>query len=792
MASAGSKPSIQIIPNLIQGVSQQAPQSRRDAQAEEQMDCINSVLEGVVPRPHGDFMKLWAGADWNGSLFSETSHGDDENYLVGVKADGTPFAFNLADGTDCVVTSTAPDYSYLSAGAAPSRDKLRAQVVDDTTFICNRQVTPAMAGTTSPAIKHEAIVFIRATAYSSTYEVILSGPGAATGTSTTDDDTVDPTTQIAIEIAAGIDGVSGYTCDIYGSVLHIYRADGAAFSISTSDGNGDDYMRAFNGQAASYDKLPAKAPSGIIIKVNGEDNQGADDYYVKFVGDPSTGVWQETVAPGTPTSIDAASMPHVMVCTGVNTFEFRRPSFSTRIAGDTDTAKDPSFIGKPIRDMIYHQRRLAMIWAGGSVFSKTAFPYTYFPDTVQTLLATAPVDFTVSSGDKRGASTLDFGLQAQESLFLWAQKSQFRVSSGQDPFKQDTVEVIPSMSYQYASNAYPLPVASFVFLATDVGDYASLRALTFSQTKVAGDIDVTSHVGQYIASGVSGLTSSDTLRTIFVQTLGNTSVLYLFNYTYDADQGFIQSAINTWRIPGGEILWAGFKDNYLRVIQQRPEGVVFLRFNLTPQVKDPIAGAGYCTRLDFRVSEAGVSSLTYDAVTNTTSFVVPYIPTGPDIVVATSADKTDGYTRGRIFPVLSVSTSTVVVKGNLTGYQFYVGQRITSYRTESTFFVRTDKGSLPLDRLTLNRFFLTLAQTCYTRVEINTPSNGTKSYEFTGQQLGGGAHTGTPTPSNGMITAPVAAASEDATITLINDTFLPSYWQSAAYDYTPVGWSGLA
>lgn len=786
---------IQIIPNLVQGVSQQAVQNRRDPQCEAQFDCVNSVLEGVVARPHANLVKMWPGRVLTGSRFSETFHGADENYLTGIGPTGTPFAIDLSDGTDCTITQTAPDYSYLIFGADSSRDKLRTQVVDDFTFISNRDKLPAMdPAILSPSNQPSAIVFVRATAFSSTYTVTVQATSGAltTATHTTSASTVEPTDSIANSLLALLNNV-GFSAFRSGSTILITRADLLDFTLTTTDGNGDTFMLGFKGTAQKFSSLPARAFDGNQLKVAGDPTTSADDFYVIFKGPSTTGAWQETVAPGIKTTLDASTMPHALVCTGLRAFQFRRLAWSTRIAGDETTSKDPSFVGKSIRDMVYHQRRLALIWSGGVSFSKADNPFTHFADTVQTVLATAPVDIKVSSGDKRGAAVLDFALQAQENLYLWAQKVQFRVSSGNDPFKQDTAEVLPSMSYQYAPNAYPLTLGSFVFVASDSGAYASLRSLLYTQTKLSGDVDVTSHVGQYMKAGVREMTASETLRSLFIQSDGDTSVVYLFNYTYDGDQGFIQTGLNTWRIPGGAVLWIGLKDSTLRMIQQRPEGVAFLTFDLTPQSRDPIAGAGYLTRLDMRRDETGVTGLAYNATTATSSFTLPYLPTGPDVLVVTSEDLAGGHTRGRVFETVSVVGAVVTVKGDLTGgYRFYVGQRISAVRDESEFQVRGDKGALPVDRLDLARFYLTLASTAYTRIEVSAEGKTTKEYPFTGRVLGGAtARTGPPTPVNGMLQAAIGENASKARIRIINDSFLPSYWQSAAYSYTAVGWGGI-
>ncbi|WP_456237727.1 phage nozzle protein [Marinobacter similis] len=41
----------QDIPNLVGGVSQQAPSLRLPTQCSEQINCWNSVVEGLMPRP---------------------------------------------------------------------------------------------------------------------------------------------------------------------------------------------------------------------------------------------------------------------------------------------------------------------------------------------------------------------------------------------------------------------------------------------------------------------------------------------------------------------------------------------------------------------------------------------------------------------------------------------------------------------------------------------------------------------------------------------------------------------
>ncbi|WP_269929944.1 phage nozzle protein [Aminobacter sp. HY435] len=784
----------QPVPNLIQGVSQQAAQQRRDTQCEDQLDCFNSVADGAGARPCAEVVKVWPSRVLTGAFFTEIIRGE-ENYAIGVY-NAAPFGINLDTGVDAAITGSNAD-GYLDASALSPRDQFRAQVVEDTTFIINRDVAPIMdPAIVSPAVQPAALVFCRSGAYDTFYQVKLSGPAALTASYTTPSGSSDAWEQanslaIANDLRADINGNSGYLAVQSGSSFKVSRGDNADFDIETVDGNGDEYLYGFKDRVTAYSKLPARGFDGFTIAVQGESRTAVDDFYVRFTGPSATGTWMEIVQPGIKTTLKKTTMPHTFTLTGPNAFTYGSRDWSTRIAGDEKSAKDPSFVGKKIRDVFYHQNRLGLLYSGGAVWSKSRFPFTYFPDTVQTVLATAPVDIAlVAAGTSRGAAEMDFAVQIDESLFLWATRAQFRVSSGQDPFKQDTVEAPPSTAYEYSTGCNPLALGSYLYFPTDVGPYATMRSVRFQTGKPGGDILVTAHVSKYIPSGVRWLAGSDTHGCVFVVSDGEPDAIFLYNLLVQQDE-FLQSAWNKWRIPGGPILWASLRNNELRILQQRPEGVALLKFNLTPKVVDPVAGAKYATRLDMRVSEAQVTGLAYMAGTNTTAFVLPYKPTGPDLRVIVREDKPGGYSRGREFKVTDVTNYTVTVEGNLTGYKFYAGQRISARRLDSRFYVRNEKGILDADRLTVNTYTVEFADTGYTRIEVATPNKPTRSYGWEGRTAGlPGSDLGPPVIGTDKLTASVSELAENAEITLVNDSFLPSHWQSASYDYTAIGKAG--
>lgn len=783
----GSDTQIQLVPNLCQGVSQQAEQQRRDTQCESQFDCVNSPSEGAQARPCGEVVKVWLARTLTGAFFSEIVR-DTENYLVGVYG-AAIFAINLDTGVDATITQSNTDGYLTPVGGAAPRDQFRSVVIEDTSLLLNRSIKPLMDSTIlSPVRYPEAILFVRQGAMSTGYKVTITGTNGNTDNAISayetprvdfTSDTVRSTTQwIAAVLTDGggqgaspslgyanpapaLNGQHGYSAMRTlgdGSLVYINRADHGDFDIETIDGNGDDFMYAFKGKTTNFAKLPAKGFDGFVLAVEVDDRSKADAYYVRFTGPSSTGTWEEVVAPNTPTTLKKATMPHKLVNTGLNTFTYSDQDWSTRIAGDgINTAKDPGFVGKFPRDIFYHQNRLGVLYTGGAVWSKARFPFTMFPDTVQAALAEAPVDVTLVPGQTtRGASEMDFAVQIDESLFLWSPKAQFRVSSGTDNFKQDSVAANPSTAYVYSRICDPLAVGQFLYFPADVGPHSSLRSVQFYQGKPNGDTTVTNHVADYMASGIRYMTGSDTLGVMFLVSDNDPTVLYCYNFLFSQDE-YIQSAWNKWRIPGGNILWASINDNELRVLQQRSEGVALLSFNLTPKAVDPITGAEYSTRLDLRVDETQVTSGSYNSGANTYSFTLPYTPAAgsPAFHVITREDKSGGYSRGREFPIVSIVGGVVTVKGDLTGYKFYAGHAIRSERTESRFFIRNQKGITPTDRLTIADFTVQFAETGYTRIEVAKPNDDTKSYPWEARTSGlPDGHSGTPVIGTDSLTAP--------------------------------------
>lgn len=822
-----------VIPNLIQGVSQQASAQRRDSQCDEQFDCINSPKDGCVSRHGADLIKRHSSLDLTNGWFYELFRANDEHYLATING-GVPRVFNLQTGDLCSVTNSTGD-SYVNAGGQPARDNFCAQTVDDFTFIASRVTAPALASDVAPTRPKEAIVFFRAGAYLARYTLAIIFDGTVYRWTYTTPDNSAPananyirTTQLAATMyraitGSGADiafndygvgssdagdtggsgsgttsavtgaGVSisddlGFIVAINGNLLYIARTDGQDFEVDTSDSIGDTYLTAIKDNVRSLSELPKNGFEGFAVQVRstggsdiGEDSGG--DFWVHYVRKTaSSGYWQERPAPGVLTTLSPSTMPHALVNTGPNAFDLRALTWSNRIAGDgVFTARNPGFVGKTIRDLFYHKRRLGILTEATADWSKARNPFTFFPDTVQTVLADAPIGDELAAAET--IALLRRALQTDEGLFLWAQRAQFRVHSGQDPFRQDTIQADPAMAYEFAEASNFPKVGTSVYFATEPENYASVRNLQFQNGRAVGDIDITDHVSEYIPAGVRRMGITDTGKLLMVQTDGSLNRLYVYNFLTQ-DRQIVQSAWNTWRLPEGRILWSSIYRMAVYVGLQRADGFYLLRIPLRSSDVDP--GGEYRTRLDLRVSEA-VCTVSYNSDADTSTVTLPYSLYSSEVskvVIAMRAESAD-YARGRVFERVSASGNTVVVKGNLTGCQFYAGLAVSSERKDSEFFLRGPNGVVPTDTLMVREYVVNYDRSGYFRVEVGQSAGRSKTYELKPGKMGqSNLLLSNPPPlMSGALTAAVDQASSEVSIRLVNDSILPSRWQTAEYRY---------
>ena len=591
----------------------------------------------------------------------------------------------------------------------------------------------------------------------------------------------------------------------YGCPIRVMYGDEVdlEFSIETSDGNNNTQLTGAKGRVSTLNDLPKTGFDGMVFTIGGDAEAQEDDWYARFNShaldhDSTTqGAWEETVKPGTPTSLDPHTMPLLIKNLAPNLFEVSYGTWGDRLAGDgIDSAKDPSFVERTIEELFYDRSRLGIETRAAANWSRVNNQFVYFPDTVQVQLDTAPIDGKANV--TKGIAILRKIVQTNGFTYLWAEGRQLVVNKAEGTvFSNKTLEVLPSSSFTWDFNIQPVEIGSAVLFADKAGRWGRMKEVTYQQGQVLASTGLTDHVPKYVPTNLRLLKASDTEAKAFLYSDDTPNRLYLYEWRLGDNNQRVQSAWNIWRLPKGcRVLHIVLDGAQAYMFIKRSDGTFLYTFSLAPSQED--TEGGYFTRLDLRLRETDFLVKTYDADDAQTTMTIPQayadeldftLRPGQTPVMLVVRETAGNYLRGQeIKPVsINLNTGQVVYPGDITGVKFYFGFRIRAIRRESTFYVRNqDTGYVHMQRVQVDRAILSFADTGYTRAEkVNKSGVIVAMEEFEGRTFGDPtAIFDAVTLATAELDFPVAEKNTDCDVQWVNDSWLPSSWGSMAWWYS--------
>lgn len=736
------------IPNLVSGVSQQPAPSRLRTSGEEVINAFPSIVSGLMKRPP---------SEWIAELSSTITIPDTAAVHM-IDRDATERYILICGAGDLELysvdgvkqTVTFPNgKSYL-----PTTDiwkKLRFATVADTTFIVNNEkVTSATYGTdtrTNPALR--ATVFVKRAVPSTTYAIYRNGTLLAS--TTTNDNTsaataVEGTSAIAEELRVALNA-AGRTATRHGTIVTFNITAGDVISLDDQFGGGA--MKAYTDTIQDFSELPPTEAEGRLVKIVGSIEGGGEDYWVQY----NNGVWQETYGYNERASLVASTMPHVLVKTGTNTFEFRQNTWIARDVGDDDSNPLPSFVGSTINSIFTFKGRMGFLTGENLVLSAVGNFEQLFRSTVTQLLAEDVIDVASVTGR---VNNLYHGVSFSDELVLFSDKQQFRLSSGQ-VLSAETVGITNSTTYPCSTDVTPVTLGSSAFFVADGPTHSVARELFLDsdlQTFNADDIAV--QVPRYIPNGIRVIAASPSAETLILKGSESAPNLYVYKF-YENNGRKVQSAWGRWEFNAvGSIVGIGFLDNYLYVVWKNSTQVWFERILLGPTIPQSLL-------LDHYVPQSKLASFTYNATTNKTTLVLTTGLSGTYRWFRTDDGTGAEYTATR------VNDTTYTINGNVTSHQLVGGLDYEWLYRFSTQYLREEtsdgEASIQDGRLQLRYFSVIYTDSSYFEAHV-TPTNGATSvYTFNGRVLSDPDNVTDIIPRDtGEFKFPIFAENEEVTI----------------------------
>ncbi len=777
------------IPNLVNGVSQQPYAIRLASQAELQENGLSSVVEGLRKRPPTRHSSRFLTSPLSNAFIHTINRDQSERYVV-VFTDGNLRVFDL-DGNE-VSVAFPNGKAYLTA--ADPQTSFSVVTIADYTFVANRNITVSKnAADVVPTRPYEALVWVRQGAYSTKYTVkigtysytytTLDASTAANASSIT-------TENIAANLVSGLTATGvftalGITVTSIGSAFIL--SSSTDFTITVSDGIGDTALKLAKGTVQRFSDLPARGYAGIKMRVRGSSDSAFDDYWVSYETDASNpygGVWKEDAKPGESKSLDASTMPHILVREADGSFTFKRATWADRKVGDLNSVPFPSFEGRKINDVFFHRNRLGLVADENIVMSKAGEFFDFFRASAIQVLDNDPIDVGVSHVK---VSIIRHAIPFNETLLLFSDQTQFQLAKT-DILTPKTVAVNQTTEFECSLEAKPVGAGQNVYFAVNRGNYTAIREYYLdSDTDTNDAADVTAHCPKYLPSGIVKIAAASNEDIIVGLSKNERNALYVYRYYFNGGEK-LQSSWSRWTFPATDtILSMDFIESTLWMVVARPDGTYIESMRIEPGAAD--APAKFSVHLDRRVSQDDVTGLAYDASTNTTSFTVPYPITSVaeyDLVAwygnpVIKAGRKLVYTAS-----IGASSTTITTSGNLT--DFFFGRRYEFRYRFSTPIIRENSaggGTQPVGegRLQLRNMTLTYNNSGYFRAEVTPVARATFSYVYSGRTLGSSASlVGEPSIGEGTYRFPVQSKNTEVVIDLINDTYLPCAFLSAEWE----------
>ncbi len=548
------------------------------------------------------------------------------------------------------------------------------------------------------------------------------------------------------------------------------------FSLTTRDDLSNTGLSAAYKEIDSLSSLPASNKDGFRIKIRGDAELSADDYYVKFSTNSNAaygqGVYAETVGFGIVSGYEASTMPHVIVNNAVNSFVIREGRYADRLAGDDNSNPLPSFVGQSIDNLFFFKNRLGFLSQENIIMSESGFgilneqgemEYNFGRTSVTTLLDSDPIDISVSSSR---VTNLKSAKGFQENLVMFSENGQF-VLKGGDVLTPKTVSVTPITNFSFEDQVDPLPLGSYLYFPFTRGAFTGMREFTVNASNDTYEAaEVTEHVPAYIPKNIidmAGTTSEDMIVLLSGDEKGS---LYIYNYFWNNNQKVL-SAWSKFSFTG-EIRGIEFIDSTLYAV------IVDAASTETNLVEMPLESgltdaAGYVTHLDMRVAST---------VSNGSSTItLPYTPADNSVeVYTTDGLKLNATNSGATVTLAQAVTADTTV---FTGIPYTMKYTFS----EQLFKAKAGNGTSPSNaaKLLIRNGSIYFDKTAFFKVKVTPKFRDTYENVFTPDVVGS-TTIGTLNLDSGFYRFPVLTKAQDTAITIENGSALPSNFQSAEFE----------
>jgi len=411
---------------------------------------------------------------------------------------------------------------------------------------------------------------VRVTSDAFTYAYNSAGTASFTTVSNTEQGTLN-VGAVVTGLADKVNQITDFLAETTGNVIKISNTAGRDFNVSVRGGVTNRAMTVVKGVARDIADLPSQCFDGFRVKVINTDEADADDYYVRFTteapGIPGAGSWSETVAPGIKTTINSSTMPHALIRQADGSFTLDALNsdsafngWASREVGDEKTNPEPTFVGRNISNMFFFSNRLGFLSEDAVIMSQPGDYFNFFATSALAVSDADPIDLTASSTTP---AILKAAIGSPKGLILFAERSQFLMSTSEIAFAASTVKLTEISQYFYKSEVLPLSTGVSVAFISENYTYSKVMELAIDSVENRPVVaDITRIVPEYLPpSFIWGEVSPNNNIILYGD---NSEDVYLFKFFNNGDKREL-AGWTRWTYPAGCHMFA-MEDDLCHII----------------------------------------------------------------------------------------------------------------------------------------------------------------------------------------------------------------------------------
>ena len=450
--------------------------------------------------------------------------------------------WNASTGVACTITYGNSGFSrgYLT-GRRVSYDILTVQ---DQTIISNNLVNITKQADPTFNANRKATLVLNGSPVSNTYTVIIEGNTITHGSGT--GGTYD---SVLTALKNSIDalGLSGLTVTKLRESLQILDTN-STITISASGGQGGDAIYVFQDQVDNLSKLPEQSAHDHLVKVM-NTNSPDDTWFAKFVADNGVsgpGHWGEGKDPSKSPGLGEATMPHELINSALNTFEFRRITWTARTVGDDVTNSHPSFVDNKINSAFYYNNRLGFLSDDNISMSQSQDFFNFYHTSAQAVTDADPIDLTASTIKP---ATLYSVLPTTQGLLLFSKDQQFMLSSDTGVLTPTTTNIKVIANYDMDTEVRPVDMGGIIQFISKTPSYTRTFGMqTFGQDDNPKILDIGRVVNEWVPESVDTLIASPQNKFITLSSQDSRKIYFYRTYS-DGKETLVEAWFN-WELPG--------------------------------------------------------------------------------------------------------------------------------------------------------------------------------------------------------------------------------------------------